>query len=180
MYMYNCKYSYYMFMYKWFLFSSLLVYTDVQFVTEPSDVYTTQSLNIARFYCRATGLFVATNTTVLLDTRFLLDDDLLTSKFFPADRHEYLIDGDDDYVVGIMVRPIQPSDNGNVYKCQVMINGMPVPMFSRSALLTVGGETTGSLSDTRVCYCHIREGYMHDMYCIASYLYWGFIFAYFH
>ncbi len=116
-------------------------YSQIHFVTQPQDVYTTTSLNIAYFQCKAEGILISSGKQQLLDVRFLRDNVSLSSKFSPAPRHSYEVQGNGDYVVGVVIDPIEPSaDNGRLYKCQVRINGVGIDLFSDTAELVVGGE----------------------------------------
>ena len=116
-----------------------LGYSNVHFETNPEDVYTTLSLNIARFRCKAKGTLISSGQEELLDVRFLRDNISLSNSFYPAHRHQYEVQGDNYYVVGVIIEPVSLSDNGRSYQCQARINGTAVDLFSDTAHLIVGG-----------------------------------------
>ena len=109
---------------------------NIRFAIEPQDVYVTTG-RTASFDCVAQGTLISSGNNKILDVLILRNGETLP--FFPPERHDYYIDNS-QRVVGVYISPVLLEDNGVTYQCQALVDGTPVDVFSRIALLTVSGK----------------------------------------
>ena len=128
---------------------------NIRFAIEPQDVYVTIG-RTASFDCEAKGTLISSGKNKTLDVAILRNGETLP--FFPPERHDYYIDNS-QRVIGVYISPVLLEDDGVTYQCQALVDGTPVDVFSRIALLTVSGVC--------VCVC-VCVSFFFSMYCIID------------
>ena len=130
-------------------------YRDPRFVSQPGDIYSTSTINIAIFDCEAKATSLQTGNEELLDVRFIRNGNFLDNKYHLPKRHDYVVKGELDYVVGLTVKPIELEDNGAEYQCQILIDDEPINMTSSIGRLTVAGKIIlGWVIDLCIYFTH--------------------------